>query len=60
MFVLGAVVLAVTGGEALYADMGHFGAKAIRHAWMYVVLLMAGPELSWARCIGTEQSHGDR
>ncbi|KFA40769.1 potassium uptake protein [Xylella fastidiosa] len=40
MFVLGAVVLAVTGGEALYADMGHFGAKAIRHAWMYVVLPM--------------------
>ncbi|MRT34110.1 potassium transporter Kup [Xylella fastidiosa] len=40
MFVLGAVVLAVTGGEALYADMGHLGAKAIRHAWMYVVLPM--------------------
>lgn len=40
MFVLGAVVLAVTGGEALYADMGHFGAKAIRHSWMYVVLPM--------------------
>jgi KUP system potassium uptake protein len=30
---LGAVVLAVTGGEALYADMGHFGAKPIRIAW---------------------------
>lgn len=30
---LGAVVLAVTGGEALYADMGHFGAKPIRLAW---------------------------
>ena len=26
-FILGAVVLAVTGGEALYADMGHFGAR---------------------------------
>jgi KUP system potassium uptake protein len=35
---LGAVVLAVTGGEALYADMGHFGAKPIRFAWMVVVL----------------------
>jgi KUP system potassium uptake protein len=31
---LGAVVLAVTGVEALYADMGHFGKRAIRHAWL--------------------------
>jgi KUP system potassium uptake protein len=31
---LGAVVLAVTGGEALYADMGHFGRGPIRIAWM--------------------------
>ncbi|MBV8522119.1 MAG: KUP/HAK/KT family potassium transporter, partial [Acetobacteraceae bacterium] len=37
-FVLGAVVLAVTGAEALYADMGHFGAKPIRLAWMSFVL----------------------
>ena len=36
--VLGAVFLAVTGGEALYADMGHFGAKPIRLAWFTVVL----------------------
>ena len=35
--VLGAVVLAVTGGEALYADMGHFGARPIRLAWLAVV-----------------------
>jgi KUP system potassium uptake protein len=35
---LGAVVLAVTGGEALYADMGHFGAKPIRVAWLFIVL----------------------
>jgi len=34
IFILGAVVLAVTGGEALYADMGHFGAKPIRYAWL--------------------------
>jgi len=34
---LGAVVLAVTGTEALYADMGHFGRPAIRLAWLYVV-----------------------
>ena len=36
--VLGAVVLAVTGGEALYADMGHFGRKPIRLAWFALVL----------------------
>jgi len=33
---LGSVVLAVTGAEALYADMGHFGRKAINMAWLYV------------------------
>ncbi|WP_240126812.1 potassium transporter Kup [Thermomonas alba] len=38
IFILGAVVLAVTGGEALYADMGHFGARPIRLAWYYFVL----------------------
>lgn len=35
--VLGAVFLAVTGAEALYADMGHFGAQPIRKAWFAVV-----------------------
>ncbi len=35
---LGAVVLAVTGAEALYADMGHFGRKPIRTAWFGLVL----------------------
>lgn len=35
---LGAVVLAVTGAEALYADMGHFGKKPIRIAWMAYVM----------------------
>ncbi|HEX8254895.1 MAG TPA: potassium transporter Kup, partial [Thermoanaerobaculia bacterium] len=35
--VLGAVFLVVTGGEALYADMGHFGARPIRIAWFAVV-----------------------
>ncbi|RNF84224.1 potassium transporter Kup [Montanilutibacter psychrotolerans] len=38
LFILGAVVLAVTGGEALYADMGHFGARPIRYGWYLVVL----------------------
>jgi KUP system potassium uptake protein len=36
--VLGAVVLCVTGGEALYADMGHFGRMPIRNAWFFIVL----------------------
>jgi len=36
--ILGAVVLCVTGGEALYADMGHFGKKPIRLAWFTVVM----------------------
>jgi KUP system potassium uptake protein len=35
---LGAVVLCVTGGEALYADMGHFGKRPIRIAWFAAVL----------------------
>jgi KUP system potassium uptake protein len=38
VLILGAVVLAVTGGEALYADMGHFGARPIRYAWYFMVL----------------------
>jgi KUP system potassium uptake protein len=38
LFILGAVVLAVTGGEALYADMGHFGRRPIQYAWNFVVL----------------------
>ena len=35
--VLGGVFLCVTGAEALYADMGHFGAKPIRLAWSAIV-----------------------
>jgi KUP system potassium uptake protein len=34
---LGAIVLAFTGAEALYADLGHFGAKPIRLAWCFIV-----------------------
>ena len=36
--VLAAIILVVTGGEALYADMGHFGRRPIRVAWFVVVL----------------------
>ncbi len=35
--VLGSVVLCITGGEALYADMGHFGTKSIRWSWYTIV-----------------------
>ena len=35
---MGAVVLAVTGTEALYADMGHFGKSPIRRAWLFLVM----------------------
>lgn len=38
LVVLGGVFLAVTGGEALYADLGHFGKKPIRSGWFYLVL----------------------
>ncbi len=35
---LGVVVLCLTGGEALYADMGHFGARPIRFAWIFLAM----------------------
>jgi len=38
VLILGGVFLCITGGEALYADMGHFGRAPIRHAWYVVVL----------------------
>ncbi len=38
LITLGAVFLAVTGGEALYADLGHFGRKPIQRAWLGLVL----------------------
>jgi KUP system potassium uptake protein len=60
MLVLGSVVLCVTGAEALYADLGHFGAKAIRISWFSLTcpalllsylgqgaLLLSHPELNF-------------
>ncbi|MEO9005150.1 MAG: potassium transporter Kup [Ginsengibacter sp.] len=38
MVILGAVFLTLTGAEALYADLGHFGKKPIRMAWFYLAL----------------------
>jgi KUP system potassium uptake protein len=37
LVVLGSLILVVTGGEALYADLGHFGARAIRQGWFLLV-----------------------
>jgi KUP system potassium uptake protein len=37
-FALAAIVLSVTGAEALYADMGHFGRRAITRGWLFLVL----------------------
>ena len=37
LLVMGLVMLAVTGGEALFADMGHFGKRPIRAGWFSVV-----------------------
>jgi KUP system potassium uptake protein len=37
-WILGAVVLVITGGEALYADMGHFGRRPIRAAWLCIAM----------------------
>ena len=45
--VLGSVVLVLTGAEALYADMGHFGAKPIRYGWYGLVMALAAAELLW-------------
>jgi KUP system potassium uptake protein len=57
---LGAVVLAVTGCEALYADMGHFGKGPIRNAWIYLVLAGTGAELFRAGRDALAQSEGAR
>jgi KUP system potassium uptake protein len=42
LFVLGAVSLSITGAEALYADMGHFGRGPIKAAWLFVVFPALG------------------
>ena len=47
-FSLAAVVLAVTGAEALYADMGHFGRGPITRAWLFLVFPACHPQLPGA------------
>ena len=62
MLILGSVVLAVTGGEALYADMGHFGIRPIRLAWTFFVLAITRLGLPGARSqdLARSESDGDR
>ena len=57
-FILGAVVLVLTGGEALYADLGHFGRRPIRLAWFGLVLpaLMLNYFGQAALLLGTPQA----
>jgi KUP system potassium uptake protein len=59
LLILGSVVLAVTGGEALYADMGHFGIRPIRLAWTTFVLpsLMLGYLGQGALVLGNPSPH---
>ncbi len=57
---LGSVFLAVTGTEALYADMGHFGRPALRRAWLVARLSGADAELSRAGRPAARQPGGDR
>jgi KUP system potassium uptake protein len=40
LFILSGVILCATGGEALYADMGHLGCRPIRQAWVYVCIAL--------------------
>ena len=47
-FALGSVFLALTGAEAIYADMGHFGRQAITRAWIFLAL-PAWCSTTWAR-----------
>ena len=48
-FSLAAVVLAITGAEALYADMGHFGRAPITRAWLAARVPGLHPRATWAR-----------
>ena len=57
---LGAVFLVVTGGEALYADLGHFGRKPIQTAWLGLVLPALADQLFWSGREGAGRSRGDR
>ena len=57
---LGAVFLAVTGAEALYADLGHFGRGPIQIAWLVVVLPALTLNYLGQGALVLGQSEGDR
>jgi KUP system potassium uptake protein len=62
LFVLGSVSLTITGAEALYADMGHFGRRPIQSAWMFIVfpalaVNYLGQGASALHFLGTAASH---
>src|SRR3546814_16122882 len=54
---LGAIVLAVTGAETLYVDMGHFGRNAIRRAWLGLVMRSEERRVG-KECVRTCRSRG--
>ena len=58
--VIGAIVLAVTGTEALYADMGHFGRTPIQFAWTGLVFPALALELPGPGCLADGSTVGDR
>ena len=60
LFTLGAVFLAVTGAEALYADLGHFGRRPIQAAWLGLVLPALAINYLGPGRAGACQSEGDR
>ena len=57
---LGAVFLAVTGAEALYADLGHFGTRPIQTAWLVIVLPALALNYLGQGALRARRSQGDR
>ena len=57
---LGAVFLAVTGAEALYADLGHFGKRPIQTAWLIIVLPSLAVNYLGQGALADRRSQGDR
>ena len=57
---LGAVFLAVTGAEALYADLGHFGKRPIQTAWLFIVLPSLALNYLGQGALRDRRSQGDR
>ena len=56
-FVLSEVILCATGGEALYADMGHLGSEPIRHAWYFVFFALVINYFGQGAFMMTHQVH---